>query len=97
MTYSDFYDITVYGNDNWKGNFTEKEVAEMAYEYTVAFEESKASEDADATIVSLIERLGEDNCEEAKEWLRMIAEELGIIDMDAQDYVDTDAWLEQIL
>lgn len=51
MTYSDFYDIAVYVNDNWKGNFTEKEIAEMAYEYTVAFEESKASEDADAVIV----------------------------------------------
>lgn len=33
MEYSDFYDIAVYGNENWKGSFTQKEVACNAYDY----------------------------------------------------------------
>lgn len=27
MTYEDFYDIAEYGNENWKGSYTPKEIA----------------------------------------------------------------------
>ena len=27
LDYSDFYDLAVYGNENWKGSFTPKEIA----------------------------------------------------------------------
>lgn len=33
LDYSFFYDLAKYCNDNWKGCFTEKEIAENAYEY----------------------------------------------------------------
>lgn len=35
MEYGDFYDIAEYGNANWKGNFTPKEIACNAYDYLV--------------------------------------------------------------
>lgn len=88
MTYSDFYDIAVYGNGSWKGNFTDKEIAENAFEYFAAFEESKKSNSLEEIIASLVANLTEDvrscpdSSEEAKEWLAMICEELGITDID---------------
>lgn len=30
-----------------------------------------------------------------KEWLYQMADELGLIDMDYQDYLETDEWLEK--
>ncbi len=33
IEYCDFYDIAMYGNENWKGNFTQKEVACNTYDY----------------------------------------------------------------
>lgn len=53
MEYSEFYDIAVYGNANWKGSFTQKEIACNAYNYLVDFEYSKAK----GTVVSSIREL----------------------------------------
>ena len=33
LEYADFYDIAEYGNENWKGSFTPKEIANNAYDY----------------------------------------------------------------
>lgn len=39
LDYSFFYDLAKYCNDTWKGCFTEKEIAENAYEYLVSYED----------------------------------------------------------
>ena len=40
MEYSDFYDIAEYGNENWKGCFTLKEIACNAYDYKAEYDYS---------------------------------------------------------
>ena len=40
MTYEDFYDIAEYGNSNWKGSFTPREIACNAYDYKVEYDYS---------------------------------------------------------
>lgn len=60
MEYGDFYDIAEYGNANWKGNFTQKEIACNAYDYLVEFEKSKNDEKPTHTIKELCKLLAED-------------------------------------
>ena len=60
MEYSDFYDIAVYGNANWKGNFSPKEIATNAYNYLMDFEYSKSKGKVASTIQVLIEWLLDD-------------------------------------
>lgn len=40
MTYEDFYDIAVYGSENWKGSFTPREIANYAYDYKTEYDYS---------------------------------------------------------
>ena len=60
MEYSDFYDIAVYGNANWKGSFTPREIACNAYNYLADFEYSKAKGTVVSTIQELIDLLLDD-------------------------------------
>lgn len=60
LMYSDFYDIAKYGNDNWKGNFTEKEVANNAYDYIMEYSYSLKFHKMTNTIKTLTELLTED-------------------------------------
>lgn len=53
MEYSKFYDIAAYCNANWKGSFTQKEIACNAYNYLVDFEYSKVK----GTVASIIQEL----------------------------------------
>ena len=80
LDYSFFYDIAEYGNENWKGDFSPKEIACYAYDYLVEFEESKAkgSYHVSSTIQELLRLLDEDNTEETKNWANRIREELGL-------------------
>ena len=86
MKYADFYDIAVYGNENWKGSFTRKEIACNAYNYLVDFEYSKANGTIVSTIQELIELLLDDwynDLEgkiEVEDWLWDICNELGLTD-----------------
>ena len=41
MTYDNFYTIAEYGNENWKGSFTPREVANNAYDYLCEYQASK--------------------------------------------------------
>lgn len=41
MEFEDFYELAEYGNLNWKGSYTHKEVACNAHTYTMEWEESK--------------------------------------------------------
>lgn len=94
MTYEDFYDIAEYGNENWNGSYTQKEIACYAYDYLVEFETSKAKEKVMPIIQELCKLLAEDGSEECEDWLYRMADELELIDMDYQDYLETDKWLE---
>lgn len=60
MEYNEFYDIAVYGNANWKGSFTQKEIACNAYNYLVDFEYSKVKGTIVSTIQELIDLLLDD-------------------------------------
>lgn len=75
MNYGDFYDIAEYGNENWKGNFTPKEIAENAYEYLEEFRESIGNR-ITHTIQDLLELLDEDGSETALEYANMIRYDL---------------------
>ena len=80
LDYSFFYDIAEYGNKNWKGKFTPKELACYAYDYLVEFEDSKTkgSYHISSTIQELLRLLDEDNTEEAIRFGNRIREELGL-------------------
>lgn len=98
LTYTDFLQIAEYANENWKGNFTEEEVKDNAKIYYADFQWSKENETIAETIKSLCSNLAEDvremaNAEEPVKWLGQIATELGLIDMDFEDYLETDMFL----
>ena len=90
LEYSDFYDIATYGNQMWKGSFTQKEVACNAYDYYADFQWSKENDMVARTIQGLAKLLAEDGSEECKDWLYRMATGLGLIDMDFMDYMETD-------
>ena len=98
MTKADFLRIAEYGNEMWKGAFTPEEVRENAEIYYADFVYSKESDEVAESIKSLCRNFIEDlkaipNLEEPKQWLYQIASELGLIDMDYADYLETDEWL----
>lgn len=97
LDYGDFYDISEYGNEHWRGKFSPKEVACNAYDYLVEFEKSKENEEPTHTIKELVKLLAEDGGDECKEWLYQIADELDLIDMNWQDYLETDEWLKKFI
>lgn len=97
LDYKDFYDVAEYGNEHWKGKFSPKETACNAYDYLVEFEKSKENEEPTYTIKELAKLLAEDGGDECKEWLFQIADELDLIDMDYQDYLETDEWLKEFI
>ena len=63
MEYADFYDITAYGSDMWKGNFSQKEIACYSYEYLCEFESSKLKGRLNSTILDLVDLLKQDGSE----------------------------------
>ena len=76
MEYSDFYDIAEYGNENWKGSFTPKEVAQNAYDYLCEYEETVKQGKETHTIKELLKLLQEDNDNSKNEnvsyWIEML-------------------------
>ena len=102
MKLEDFLRIAEYGNEMWKGSFTPKEVKENAEIYYADFQWSKENDTISETIKSLCKNLTEDvrempDLEEPKQWLYTIASELGLIDMDYTDYLETDEWLSEFI
>lgn len=102
MKLTDFLRIAKYGNANWKGSFTLEEVRQNAEIYYADFLWSKANDEIAESIKSLARNLMEDlktmpDLEEPKQWLYQIASELGLIDMDCNDYLETDEWLGEFL
>ena len=76
MEYGNFYDIAEYGNQNWKGFFSPKEIACNAYDYLCEFNASKEQAKPTHTIQELCKLLKEDGSEECLEWALQIEEEI---------------------
>ena len=60
LEYSDFYDIATYGNQIWKGSFTQKEIASNAYDYTVEYQTSMKQKTPTNTMIELYKLIVED-------------------------------------
>lgn len=60
MDYGFWWDIATYGNTAWKGGFSEREVAENAYEYTEEWKLSVNDGSVSETIKGVIRNLKED-------------------------------------
>ena len=90
MNFADFYHIATYGNEMWKGCFTPEEIAQNAFDYYTEFQWSKENEMVAYTIQELAKLLATDGSDECKDWLYEMATELGLLDMDFMDYMETD-------
>jgi hypothetical protein len=77
MEYADFYDLAEYANNNWKGNYTQKEVACNAYDYLCEYEASKKANQLSHTMENLIDLLKRDGSEECAEWSEKLQVEGG--------------------
>ena len=60
LEYADFYDIAEHGNENWKGNFTPKEIACYAYDYKVEYDYSIEQGKPTRTMIELCKLICED-------------------------------------
>ena len=60
LEYADFYDIAEYGNENWKGSFTPKEIANNAYEYKAEYDYSINQGKPTHTMIELCKLICED-------------------------------------
>lgn len=79
MDYGFWYDVSQYANDNWKGCFTPKEIAEGAYEYLCEWEGTLKDGKVTSVLDTLMHQLHEDYCNgsnEAVEILNTIVDEL---------------------
>lgn len=68
LEFQDFYDLAVYGNANWKGSFTQKEIAMNAFDYYCEYQRSMEQKKRTPVIESLLELLEADASAEAKVW-----------------------------
>ena len=60
MEYTDFYDIAEYGNENWKGSFMTREIANNAYDYKVEYDYSIEQGKPTRTMIELCKLICED-------------------------------------
>ena len=60
LDYADFYNIAEYGNENWKGNFSQREIANNAYDYKVEYDYSIEQGKPTHTMIELCKLICED-------------------------------------
>ena len=60
LEYADFYDIAEYGNENWKGSFTPREIANNAYDYKADYDYSINQGKPTHTMIELCKLICED-------------------------------------
>ena len=60
ITYDDFYTIAEYGNENWKGSFTPREIACNAYNYKAEYDYSIKQGKPTHTMIELCKLICED-------------------------------------
>lgn len=99
VSLKDFVQIGEYANRNWRCKFSQQEVLAYAKELYADFLFSLEQERMEHSIQTLCTNLMEDiknnksDPTEPTQWLFQIADSLGLIDMDAADYRETDDWL----
>ena len=90
MKYQDFFEIARYGNENWKGYYTEEEVIQNAKNYQENYDWSKANGQVDDyTTMFLLNNLAEDWANgnyEVEKWLREMITELKLTESDFKNY-----------
>lgn len=72
MDFMDFYDLAVYCNTAFKGNFTPREIAENAYDYFVEYNESVENGEPTDIINTICDMLSNDGSEESDYYLNRI-------------------------
>ena len=60
LEYADFYDIAEYGSENWKGNFSPREIANNAYDYLCEYRYRVAKGKPTRTMIELCKLICED-------------------------------------
>ena len=60
MEFNDFYTIAEYGNENWKGSFSPREIACNAYDYKVEYDYSIEQGKPTRTMIELCKLICED-------------------------------------
>ena len=60
LEYVDFYTIAEYGNENWKGSFTPREIACNAYDYKAEYDYSIKQGKPTHTMIELCKLICED-------------------------------------
>lgn len=60
LEYSDFYNIAEYGNENWKGSFTPREIANNAYDYLCEYQASEIKGKPTRIMIELCKLICED-------------------------------------
>ena len=60
MEFNDFYTIAEYGNENWKGNFSQREIANNAYDYKVEYDSPIEQGKPTHTMIELCKLICED-------------------------------------
>ena len=60
LEYADFYNISEYGNENWKGSFTPREIACNAYDYKAEYDYSIKQGKPTRTMIELCKLICED-------------------------------------
>ncbi|WP_288681602.1 hypothetical protein [uncultured Eubacterium sp.] len=82
MKYQDFLEIARYGNENWKGYYTEEEVTRNAKDYYANYKWSKVNKEIDEyTTIFLLEKLAEDwanGSSELTKWLKEMITGIGL-------------------
>lgn len=72
MDFGFWYDVAVYGNANWKGDFTAKEIATNAYDYLWDWEYTLKESEVAPGLDTLMHQLHEDYCNGSKEAINLL-------------------------
>lgn len=72
MDFMDFYDLSVYCNETFKGNYTQREIVQNAYDYYDEFNESVKTGEPTDIINILCDMLANNSCEESEYYLNKI-------------------------
>lgn len=72
MEFMDFYDLSVYCDETFNGNYTQKEIVENAYTYFVEYNESVKNGQPTDIINTICDMLANDNSEESNDYLDRI-------------------------
>lgn len=72
MDFGFWYSVAEYANENWKGGFTPKEVAEGAYEYLCEWKATLQDDKVTYNLDVLMHQLHEDYCEGSADAIRLL-------------------------